>query len=63
MTGISGNDVAEKIKLYKIDVYQQLRVKWDHFANYVWSEYQKKITEADKFGKKRLKVNYGLHNV
>jgi hypothetical protein len=36
-------------------VYQQLRVNWDRFANYVWSEYQKKITETDKFGKKETK--------
>ena len=24
-------------KRHKIDVYQQLRVNWEHFANYVWN--------------------------
>ena len=38
-------------KWRKIDVNQQLHVNWEHFANYVWSEYQKISAESDNFTK------------
>ena len=38
-------------KWHKIDVNQQLHVNWEHFANYVWSEYQKISAESDNFTK------------
>jgi len=31
-------------KWYKIDVYSQLRVNWECFADYMWSENQKYVT-------------------
>ena len=38
-------------KWRKIYVNQQLHVNWEHFANYVWSEYQKISAESDNFTK------------
>lgn len=31
-------------KRYKIDVYSQLRVNWERFADYMWSKNQKYVT-------------------
>ena len=52
-----GEEPAKEVKVYpvnshKIDIYDQLRINWDHFSEYVWMESMKLINRTTIIGHK-----------
>ena len=52
-----GEEPVKEIKVYpvnshNIDMYAQLRINWDHFAEYVWNESRKLINRTNIIGHK-----------
>lgn len=43
---------AYPVNTYKVDIYDQLRINWDHFAEYVWMESRKLINRTTIIGHK-----------